>query len=224
LSGWARAALRAPEIDGSSLEEESLMQRLILLVCAVTAATSLVVGCGTDSDNGASSSAGSSGTSGSSSSGGSAGSALDAQCVGDYSDLKHSGLTAGVTASGMCADAADVSSVCGNDVTMKAEGCGLDCLTMGATDMDGCVATCLGTQVTPALSAGCTSCYVTDVGCARDNCLLKCATPSSTACAMCRQQFGCIDAFYSCSGLPVPGSSSDGTGGAGDTASAGAGG
>jgi hypothetical protein len=190
------------------------MQRLITLVCVVVAVTSLVVGCGSDSD------------SGSPSAGGSAGASSDRQCVGDYADLTLSTFTAGVATSGACTNTADVSSVCSNDVTAKAEGCGLSCLTMGAADMDACVASCLDSQVSPALSAGCVTCYATDVGCARDNCQLKCLSPTSAACTMCRQQFGCIDAFYSCSGLPIPGSSNSGAGGAGDTsaATAGAGG
>jgi hypothetical protein len=190
------------------LEEESLMQRLITLVWVVVAATSLVVGCGSNSDSG------------------SAGASSDPQCVGDYADLKVSTFSAGVATSGACVNAADLGSVCSNDVTGKAEGCGLDCLTMAAADMDACVASCLNTQVKPALSSGCVTCYATDVGCARDNCKFMCLSPTSAACTTCREQFGCIDAFYSCSGLPVPGSSSNGAGGAGDTAAttAGAGG
>jgi hypothetical protein len=190
------------------------MQRLITLVCVVVTATSLVVGCGSDSN------------SGSPSAGGSAGASSDPQCVGDYADLTLSTFTAGVATSGACTGTADIGSVCGNDVTTKAEGCGLNCLSMAAPDMDACVASCLNTQVSPALSAACVTCYATDVGCARDNCELNCLSPTSPKCTMCRQQFGCIDAFYSCSGLPVPGSSSSGAGGAGDTSAptAGAGG
>jgi hypothetical protein len=141
--------------------------------------------------------------------------------VGDYQDLTLSTFSADVATSGACTSTADVATVCSNDVTAKAEGCGLDCLTMGAADMDACVTTCLNNEVKPALSSGCVSCYATDVGCARDNCKINCLSPTSPACTSCREQFGCIDAFYTCSGLPVPGSSSGGAGGAGNTAGAG---
>jgi hypothetical protein len=195
------------------------MHRFISLICAVSAAALLVVGCGSDSNSGSPSTGGSSSVGGSSGGGNS-----DVQCVGDYAALTHDVFASAVSTTGMCAP--DVDTICAVDVTAKAEACGLACLSSGSKDMDGCVSTCLNGKVSPALSAGCTSCYTTDVGCARDNCELNCISPSSTDCMTCRQKFGCIDAFYSCSGLPVPGAtSSGGSGGSGgSTAEAGAGG
>ncbi len=189
------------------------MHRFFSLACAVAAATSLVVACGSSDDSSSGSNGGSSGSAGSSS---------NVQCVGDYKDLKQTEFSAKVSSSGKCGGSSDVGSICVNDVTTAAEQCGAGCVKMGGSTatQDACTATCLNGAVTPSLSDDCTGCYVADVGCARDNCLIQCGVaPASQACADCRQTNGCIDAFYTCSGLPVPGSSSTG----GDT-STGAGG
>jgi hypothetical protein len=196
------------------------MRRLITLVCAVTAATWLVVGCSSSSDTSSTSSGGSTST------GGSGGGASDVKCVGSYTDLTQSAFTAKVSSTGMCANSSDETAVCTNDVTTIAEQCGGSCFQAGGTDavQDGCTSTCLSSMVTPALSSACQTCYVSDVACARKNCLLSCGlAPTSAGCATCRQMNGCVDAFYSCSGVPVPGSSTTtGSGGAADEAAAGA--
>jgi hypothetical protein len=207
-----RVALRGSEINVGSREEESLMHRFITLACAVTAATLVVVGCGSSDD------------SSSPSSGGSGGSSSDAQCKGDYADLTQSVFTAQVSASGKCVS--DVTTLCSNDVTTDAENCGSDCFKMNAKDQDGCVTTCLASTVTPALSNDCTSCYVADIACARSNCLISCGTaPASQGCADCRVMYGCVAAFYPCSGLPMPGGGgSVGAGGDTSTTAGGVGG
>jgi hypothetical protein len=192
------------------------MRRLITLVCAVTAATLLVVACSSSSDTTSTSTGGS---------GGSGGGTSDVTCVGDYTDLTQSTFTAKVSSAGMCANASDETAVCTNDVTTIAEQCGGSCYQAGGTDavQDACTSTCLSSKVTPALSSDCQTCYVSDVACARKNCLVSCGlAPTSADCATCRQVNGCVDAFYGCSGVPVPGSTTTGSGGAADEAAAGA--
>jgi hypothetical protein len=192
------------------------MHRLITLACAVTAATLIVVGCGSSDDSSSSSNGGS---------GGSGGTSANAQCVGDYSDLTQSAFTAKLASDGKCIDASDATVVCTNDVTKTAETCGGDCYKKGGDSaaQDACTSDCLNGNLTPTLSADCLACYVADVGCARTHCLLQCGVaPTSSACATCRQTNGCVDAFYSCSGVPLPASAAaGGSGGAAPMGAAG---
>jgi hypothetical protein len=192
------------------------MRHLITLLSAVAAATILVVGCSSSSDSGPAST------------GGSGGGSSDAQCVGDYADLKQSAFNAQVMSAGKCASSSDETAVCVNDVTSIAETCGDGCFMTvsdkSAAPQDACTSTCLGSMVTPALSSDCQSCYVADVACARANCLIFCGTdPGGSGCMTCRQMNGCIAAFYACSGLPIPAGTSLGAGGAGGEPSASAG-
>ncbi|HEX3854136.1 MAG TPA: hypothetical protein VHW01_24400 [Polyangiaceae bacterium] len=175
------------------------MRRFMTLLVAVAAATLSVGGCSSDSDGG----------------GGSAGSA-NGQCKGDYAALTQSELDAKVAPKGGCA--ADVVAICGNNVTTAAEECGADCfMNMAADDatQDKCVSSCIGAAL--PLSDSCLACYVTDVGCARDNCKVICGiAPTSADCLTCRVTNGCTAAFFSCSGLPDE-VTDTGAGGAGDT-------
>lgn len=208
------------------------MHRFITFACAVTAATLLVVGCGSDSDD---SSSGGGGSGGSGASAGSGGGSSSAQCVGVYADLTQTSFTSKLATDGKCIAASDATAVCTKDVTKTTAQCGASCYaTAEKTDaaQDACTSSCISGSIT--LSADCLGCYLTDVACSRKHCLLMCGTaPTSAACATCRQENGCADTFYSCSGLPLPsaGGGSGGTGGgtstgaAGDTStSAGAGG
>lgn len=192
------------------------MRHLITLLSAVAVATILVVGCSSSSDSG------STGT------GGSGGGSSNAQCVGAYTALKQSAFNAQVTSAGKCASSSDETAVCTNNVTSIAETCGDGCfMTVSdktATAQDACTSTCVTSMVTPALSSDCQNCYVADVACARANCLITCGVdPGGTACMSCRQTNGCIAAFYTCSGLPIPAGTSTGGNGAGGDSSANAG-
>jgi hypothetical protein len=186
--------------------------RFFTLLGAVATATLLVVACSSSSDTGGTSTGGSS-------SGGSGGASSGAQCVGSYADLRQSALSAGVTAAGKCAGPSDVGTICANDVTKAAEGCGSSCYMATPTDkaaQDTCTTACLNTMVTPALGTDCLGCYVADVDCARDHCLIQCgAAPTSQGCATCRATNGCVAAFYTCSGLPMPSTAGGGSGGTG---------
>jgi hypothetical protein len=205
------------------------MHRFITFACAVTAATLLVVGCGSDSDDS------SSGGGGSGGSGGSGGGSSNAQCVGVYADLTQAMFTSKLATAGKCIGDSDATAVCTKDVTKTTAQCGASCYaTAEKTDaaQDACTSSCISDMIT--LTSDCLGCYLTDVACSRKHCLLMCGTaPTSAGCATCRQENGCADTFYSCSGLPLPsGSGASGgsgggtsTGAAGDTStSAGAGG
>jgi hypothetical protein len=188
------------------------MRRFFTLASAVTAATLLVVGCGSDSATGGSNTGGN---------GGSGGSASGAKCTApQYTDVAVSDFLSGADASKACAAAVDASNVCNNDISTIAATCGKSCLLMGGDDaaQASCVATCvdqgLPSSATP-FSDGCMACYTADVECARKNCFAQCATaPTSQACAQCRIDMGCTPTFYDCSGLLVPTSLDLGAGGA----------
>jgi hypothetical protein len=153
------------------------------------------------------------------------------QCTGDYAALTPAQFESQLSSSGKCAGASDSAVVCGNDVTTIAEQCGDDCFNTKALDdatQDACTKSCIEAGTTPTLSSACIGCYVTDVGCARDHCLLICGTdPTGSACLSCRISNGCAQAFFACSGLPSGGigSGEAGAGGAsGEVPAAGAGG
>jgi len=174
------------------------MRRLFMLVVAVTVPALSLLGCGSDSDA-SSNNGGSSGAAGGSS---------VTQCVGNNAEFTHAEFVAQTQDGKACSEASDVTTVCANNMPVVGGTCGKGCLGM---DNEGtCVAECIQDALTMAhsepLSVGCLTCYVEDVGCARDNCLAPCGlNPSSEACFTCRTDKGCVDAFYECSGLPEPG-------------------
>ncbi len=203
------------------------MRHLITLLSAVAAVTILVVGCSSSSDNSSTSSGGAGGSAGGGAGTSAGGSTSDAKCVGTYAGLTQTTFNAQVTSAGKCADASDESSICTNDVTTIAEQCGASCYATAGTAssaQDTCNTTCLSTMITPALSSDCQTCYLSDITCARTNCLVTCGiAPTSQGCMACRQMNGCVDAFYGCAGVPMPsGSPATGSAGAGDEPTAGA--
>ncbi len=182
------------------------MRSFIAVLVAVAAGSLSVGACSSDSAGG----------------GGGAG-AGSTMCHGDYAALTETEFDSQLNSAGKCTGASDSAIECSNDVTTLAEECGADCFKNEAPDdatQDGCVKDCLSTSTTSPLSAACTACYITDVGCARDHCKVLCGVaPTSDGCYDCRVQNGCVAAFFPCSGLPnerdLPGA-----GGAGDAAGA----
>ena len=190
--------------------------RSLMAVLFVTAAGSLSVGaCSSDGDDSA----------------GAAGTGDSSMCHGDYAALTHSEFNAQLDSAGKCANSKDSAIECANDVTTLAEQCGGDCFKNEAPDdktQDACVTDCLSTSTTSPLSDACTACYIADIGCARDHCLLKCGVePTSEKCYECRVANGCVAAFFPCSGLPneraLPGTGAAGASGVGTGGAAGAG-
>jgi len=188
------------------------MRRFFTLLGAATAATLWVVGCGSDSPSSPAASAGSTG---------SAGSAAVTQCVGNNAEFTSSTFAAQTTAGKACANASDNATVCANDLPTLGATCGKGCLGMGmgndALEAE-CVAGCIndGLSGSTDIATDCMACYTTDVECARKNCLVTCGlNPTGAGCAACRVEKGCVAAFYECSGLPVPGGSTENAGAGG---------
>jgi len=161
------------------------MRRYFMLVAAGTAAVLSVVGCGSDSDGGT---------------------PTPTKCLGNNAEFTPAEFKAQTQPGMGCSSDSDVNTVCLNDMPKVAGACGLDCLSVD--NQEECIATCIQGEVThgnaKALSETCLTCYGEDIACARDNCLIACATPTSTNCATCRAEKGCAAAFYGCSGLPEP--------------------
>jgi hypothetical protein len=209
------------------------MHRLITLACAVTAATLLVVGCGSSDDSGSSSNGGSTtggSTTGGSATGGSGGGSSAAKCADPaYADVTASDFPSQTVGGLACANASDAAGVCDNDLAAIGAGCGKTCLTqvgMADATQAACVGTCINQMLLASsapLADACLTCYTSDVACARKMCFAQCAfAPTSDACAQCRIDMGCTPTFYSCSGLPIPTGLDLGTGmGAGGSAGSG---
>jgi hypothetical protein len=179
------------------------MRRFFALVGAVTAATLSLVGCGSDSDAGTPGYAG-----------------APSQCVGNYADFTPAEFLAEVETGKACSSASDATSVCANNLPLIGGTCGKGCLGMGDDAAQAeCVAECIQAELADSnskpLSDDCMACYTADIECARTNCLFPCGLdPAGEECYVCRVDHGCVDNFYSCSGLPEP-EAPDGAGGAG---------
>lgn len=110
------------------------------------------------------------------------------------------------TPTGACTNAADMTIIQANNPspTDIAGQCGINCLA--DPDPQACALDCVingkGNIPGTGLSAGCAGCYAATVKCAIDNCVAVCLDPGSAECATCRENAGCNDAFYTCSGLP----------------------
>jgi len=179
------------------------MRRVFMLVVApaVAALALVLVGCGSDSDGGSSNNGGSSGA---------AGGGSTSQCVANNAEFTHAQFLAQTEPGKACSDASDASTVCASDMPLIGGTCGKGCLGMGDDAAQAtCVADCIKTEIAKSkaapLSDDCMACYTADVECARKNCLTACGlAPTSEACYTCRNDNGCVDEFYSCSGLPEP--------------------
>lgn len=164
------------------------MRRFFMLTIAATTAVLSAIGCGSDSDGGN-------------------GGNTATQCLGNNAEFTPAEFLALTEPGKGCSSESDVNTVCSNDMPLVAGTCGKGCLSM--SDQATCVAGCIQDAVTHGnsqpLSAACLTCYGTDVDCARTNCLSQCGLgPTSEACANCRVEKGCAEAFYNCSGLPEP--------------------
>ena len=199
-----RGSKRRTTLAQPKSSRRSQMRTFFTILVAGSAAAFLVGGCSSDSDSGA-------------------GSAGDGQCHGDYAALTQSQLDAKLDSAGKCAGGSDSVAICGSDVTTTAEQCGADCYKNQAPDdatQDTCVKTCISGSV--ALSAGCLECYITDVACARDHCLLQCGLDATgEACYECRVKNGCASGFFGCSGLPNEAGAGNAAGAGGEDEAAG---
>lgn len=196
------------------------MHRFFSLACAVAAATSLVVACGSSDDSG-------SGNTGGSSSAGAGGSSADQKCAAPaYADVAAQDFASKSVSGKACSDDTDLTSLCQEDLAGLGASCGKTCLLQAGSDdaaQATCVAACINQGLSKPLTDECMTCYTTDVQCARKECFGQCAvSPTSDACQQCRIDMGCLPAFYDCSGAPVPtgidlgsGGSSGATGAAG---------
>jgi hypothetical protein len=183
------------------------MRRLGLLITGFITGCLLVSACGSDDTATPTGTAGAAGSGGSSGSGGSGGGST---CVGLYSTMTPAAFTAALTSGLACADSADASLICANDVTTDVGTCGVQCYQAHFGDDPGiksCTADCVNGKLPSALSSACMDCYTTDVICTATNCATQgcLADPAGTMCINCRIQNGCAPGFYGCSGLPVPG-------------------
>lgn len=171
------------------------MRRFFMFAVAATCAALSSMGCDSDDD------------SGSHNNGGSGGAPL-AHCVGINAEFTPSEFEMKSQDDKACYG--DVSTICANDLPKIGASCGAGCLGMGDdAQQAACIATCVNSALTDAkakpLSEDCMGCYINDIACARDKCLMPCAlNPGGEECALCRIEKGCVAAFYECSGLPVP--------------------
>jgi hypothetical protein len=173
------------------------MRYLMTLVVSATTAALSLVGCGSDSDTGSANNAGSGGS-------------PISECVGAYADYTPADFLAQTEADKACSGSTDATSVCANNLPLIGGQCGKGCLGMGSdAEQAECVAECIQAELTkshsPPLTEECMACYTTDIACARKNCVAQCGLdPKGEECFTCRLDNGCVEGFYTCSGLPEP--------------------
>lgn len=105
-----------------------------------------------------------------------------------------------ITLTGACTSESD-QAVLESDregVSAKARECGLGCLN--AEDKVACSVPCI--TETYAISDGCAGCYAGVIVCTVERCLTDCiADATSQKCVDCQETQGCMDEFYTCSGM-----------------------
>ncbi|MEC9073282.1 MAG: hypothetical protein VX938_12910, partial [Myxococcota bacterium] len=106
---------------------------------------------------------------------------------------------------GQCDNEADLAVVATKDIDAIAGDAALACLS-DPENTEACVeATLMSEDV--GLSAGCAGCYSALVTCSVENCIVECVNPNPDGgplgdeCTCCRDENGCTDTFYTCSGL-----------------------
>jgi hypothetical protein len=138
-------------------------------------------------------------------------------CTGSFASVTKATLRALTPPAAKCGSDSDIDLACTGDLAAKVRQAGLTCLgTHGANTA--AVLQCVVAGLTSGgLSMGCAGCYAESVACTLGKCMSVCVPdPNTAGCLMCQQQQGCLSGFATCSGLPVPGASTDG--GAGDAA------
>jgi hypothetical protein len=107
---------------------------------------------------------------------------------------------AGETA--VCVNATDCPFVEDGTLRSQAKDCLLnDCIA--AEDQESCVADCL--EDTISTTADCSACYGASASCSFENCFADCAADGDApACRSCQAENGCLEDFFTCSGLAVP--------------------
>ena len=99
-----------------------------------------------------------------------------------------------------------------NNVPVRAQNCGVGCISQPDDPAFlTCTNECLVTGT--GLTKGCAQCFGDNVLCAKTHCLPECMNPQPvdpenpsgpTTCDVCRDEKGCSDPFYECSGLTRP--------------------
>ena len=128
--------------------------------------------------------------------------AADDTAAGDTAaadDTAAAGDATEYPAEGACTNDADMALDLGV-VGEKTSDIATSCYLGGATE-DAAYITCAteGLIAETGVSEGCADCYVQNALCAKNNCLVPCLSDPD-ACTECRDENGCTDAFFNCSG------------------------
>ena len=151
------------------------MKRVIFLGIVLSAATSLIAGCGDDGDD----------------------SGDDDPSGGGGSGNPNCSPTGG----GACQNDQDCPLVRSGVARSSSQTCALDCLDEADPEM--CTLLCVPDQT--GLTTECSECYAALVGCAVEACPMECDTaPATEECIQCSDEAGCVDEFDPCSGLTTP--------------------
>jgi hypothetical protein len=139
-----------------------------------------------------------------------------AQCASDgiFAEFTASDLEANVADTGACISTTDVDEVCETNPSATAANSGTTCALNGLSGEAFTECVVNGTEdgtvegildVSTELSEACAGCYADAVNCSKDNCFSECVGKGgSEECQTCREEQGCNEAFFSCSGLPRP--------------------
>jgi len=90
----------------------------------------------------------------------------------------------------------------GTILTSCARDACIDVILAGG-DVYGCMDTCMQGTAAGAISPGCRGCYINNVICAQQNCVVPCLGSDPAACTACSNTY-CLPAIEACLGYPVP--------------------
>lgn len=105
------------------------------------------------------------------------------------------------TDDGACENETDCEFVESGEARNVATVCGQSCNGEPEAERAACAADCINMEL--GMTAECSTCYSTLVGCTFENCLAECvADPAAAVCQQCQAQ-NCFDDFEDCSGLDL---------------------
>jgi hypothetical protein len=132
-------------------------------------------------------------------------------CTGSFASATRAQLGALTPPSAKCGSSSDLDLICTGDLAAKVRTAGMTCLGNNAGNNAAVIQCVVQSLTSQGLSMTCAGCYSESVACTLQKCLAQCGTnPNAPDCIACQTVGGCISAFATCSGLPLPGGSTDG--------------
>lgn len=126
-------------------------------------------------------------------------------CGGSHCLETLAEITSEKSSTAICSKPEELSEFCSLSSVKTVQGCVVPAALGGATGdaLTTAVRDC-ATPKLPNYTAPCLDCFVKSATCAAAKCFNECLNPDTPLCDQCRVTQGCINDFYTCSGLHNP--------------------